>query len=142
MAGGSIVDRHRDAAGRPPSRTASRLRSHFLWQPTRVSRCPAVRAVCVSGNSMVPTLRDGDACLVLWGAAPRAGDVVVARLPGRGLGVKRAAFVEPDGAWWLRSDNVTSGTDSATFGSVPSGDVLGRVVVRYWPRPAWIRRVS
>ncbi|WP_239377265.1 MULTISPECIES: S24/S26 family peptidase [unclassified Frankia] len=100
----------------------------------------AVRAVWVSGGSMQPTLRDGDACLVLWGVAPRAGDVVVARLPGRGLGVKRAAFVEPDGSWWLRSDNVMLGTDSAAFGSVPAGDVLGRVVARYWPRPCWLRR--
>ena len=31
---------------------------------------------------MSPTLRDGDACLVWWGRAPRPGDVVVARLPG------------------------------------------------------------
>ncbi len=113
-----------------------------LWQLTRVSRHVAVRMVSVSGRSMAPTLRDGDACVVLWGLPPRVGDVVVARLPGRGLGVKRAAFVEPDGSWWLRSDNVAAGTDSATFGAVPAADVLGRVIARYWPRPAWIRRVS
>ncbi|WP_322762497.1 S24/S26 family peptidase [Frankia sp. Cr2] len=107
-----------------------------------MSRGVAVRAVWVSGESMLPTLRDGDACVVLWGVAPRMGDVVVARLPGRGLGVKRAAFVEPDGSWWLQSDNVMFGTDSATFGSVPSQDVLGRVVARYWPRPRWLRRTS
>jgi phage repressor protein C with HTH and peptisase S24 domain len=90
---------------------------------------------------MSPTLRDGDACLVWWGRAPRAGDVVVARLPGgRGLGVKRAAFADPDGTWWLRSDNVAGGTDSAAFGMVDGADVLGRVVLRYWPRPAWLRR--
>jgi hypothetical protein len=91
---------------------------------------------------MAPTLRDGDACLVLWGASPRAGDVVVARLPDRGLGVKRAAFSDADGGWWLRSDNVGVGTDSAAFGTVPAADVLGRVLVRYWPRPAWLRRSS
>jgi phage repressor protein C with HTH and peptisase S24 domain len=88
---------------------------------------------------MAPTLRDGDACLVLWGAPPRVGDVVVARLPDRGLGVKRLAFVEAGGGWWLRSDNVGPGADSATFGTVPAADVLGRVVLRYWPRPALIR---
>jgi hypothetical protein len=49
------------------------------------------------------------------------------------------AFVEADGGWWLRSDNVAPGTDSATFGTVPAADVLGRVVLRYWPRPALIR---
>jgi hypothetical protein len=90
---------------------------------------------------MSPTLRDGDACLVWWGRSPRPGDVVVARLPGgRGLGVKRAAFADFDGSWWLRSDNVGVGTDSAAFGTVAPADVLGRVVLRYWPRPAWVRR--
>jgi hypothetical protein len=68
------------------------------------------------------------------------GDVVVARLPDRGLGVKRLAFADADGTWWLRSDNVGVGTDSATFGTVPSADVLGRVIVRYWPYPALVRR--
>jgi phage repressor protein C with HTH and peptisase S24 domain len=90
---------------------------------------------------MEPTLRDGDLCLVWWGARPRTGDVVVAHLPaGRGLGVKRAAFADTDGRWWLRSDNVRAGTDSATFGTVPAADVVGRVVLRYWPRPAFVRR--
>nr|WP_232303680.1 S24/S26 family peptidase [Pseudofrankia sp. DC12] len=100
-----------------------------------------MRAVSVRGASMVPTLRDGDACLVWWGRAAQPGDVVVARLPGgRGLGVKRAQFADPDGSWWLRSDNVGVGTDSAAFGMVPGQDVLGRVLVRYWPKPAWLRR--
>ena len=98
-------------------------------------------AVCVRGASMLPTLRDGDACLVWWGRGPRPGDVVVARLPdGRGLGVKRIAFGDAEGGWWLRSDNVGVGTDSAAFGMITTDDVLGRVLLRYWPRPAWLRR--
>jgi phage repressor protein C with HTH and peptisase S24 domain len=99
-----------------------------------------VRVVAVEGASMTPTLRPGDACLVLWGARARLGDVVVARLPDRGLGVKRVALIETDGSAWLRSDNIAAGTDSATFGAVAGADVLGRVVARYWPRPALIRR--
>ena len=94
---------------------------------------------------MHPTLRDGDTCLVLWGARIRAGDVVVARLPDRPLGIKRAAFCEPspDGPrWWLRADNVGGGTDSAAFGTVSATDLLGRVLLRYWPRPAPLRRRS
>jgi hypothetical protein len=107
-----------------------------------------MRAVWVRGDSMLPTLRDGDACLVRWGARPRAGDVVVARLPpdaagvARPLGVKRLALLDSSGECWLRSDNVGVGTDSAAFGTVAPTDVLGRVVLRYWPRPAWVRRVS
>ncbi len=88
---------------------------------------------------MTPTLRSGDACLVRWGSRARPGDVVVARLPDRGLGVKRVGFVDADGSVWLRSDN-PAGTDSVTFGTVPAGDVLGRVLARYWPKPALMRR--
>ncbi|CUU58810.1 hypothetical protein Ga0074812_12253 [Parafrankia irregularis] len=65
---------------------------------------------------------------------------MVARLPERGLGIKRAEFADPDGSWWLRSDNVGVGTDSATFGMVAATDILGRVVARYWPRPRPLRR--
>ena len=85
---------------------------------------------------MRPTLRPGDACLVRYGARIRPDAVVVGRLPARGLGVKRARLHDADG-WWLASDNPLDGTDSATFGSVPDADVLGRVVLRYWPNPAW-----
>jgi hypothetical protein len=53
--------------------------------------------------------------------------------------VKRAAFADADGRWWLRSDNVGNGTDSAAFGTVAAVDVVGRVVLRYWPRPAFVR---
>jgi phage repressor protein C with HTH and peptisase S24 domain len=95
--------------------------------------------VAVAGNSMQPTLRPGDACLVRYGATIRPGDVVVAQLPARPLGIKRAALHDEDG-WWLSSDDPGQGTDSATFGSVDDADVLGRVVLRYWPRPAWLGR--
>jgi phage repressor protein C with HTH and peptisase S24 domain len=97
---------------------------------------------------MLPTLRDGDACLVRWDGRARVGDVVVARLPAgaggvaRPLGVKRLALRDEAGLCWLRSDNVGAGTDSAAFGMVAAADVLGRVVLRYWPRPAWLRRAS
>jgi len=97
-------------------------------------------AVGVDGRSMLPTLAPGDACLVRWGAAPRAGDVVVARLPARPLAVKRARFHDA-GGWWLASDNPREGSDSATFGPQSDDDLLGRVVLRYWPRPRVVRRL-
>src|SRR4051794_29447296 len=92
--------------------------------------------VAVSGDSMQPTLHPGDACLVRHGARIREGHVVVARLPDRPLGIKRAMLHDEDG-WFLVSDDPRRGTDSATFGSVPDADVLGRVLLRYWPRPTW-----
>ncbi|MFC6554325.1 S24 family peptidase [Nonomuraea cavernae] len=90
--------------------------------------------VRVEGDSMRPALLPGDWLLVRRGAPVRAGDVVVARLPGEPgrLIVKRAAWREKEG-WWLESDNQRAGgrRDSWDFG--PVDDIVGRVVLRYWP---------
>ena len=90
-------------------------------------------AVLVSGPSMLPTLRPGDCLVVRRGARVRPGQVVVARFPSRPdlLVVKRA--VRPVGAlWWVEGDNAAATDDSQRYGPA---EVLGRVVLRYWPRP-------
>ncbi|WP_055479385.1 S24 family peptidase [Sphaerimonospora mesophila] len=92
-------------------------------------------AVRVAGDSMLPVLRPGDLLLVRPRAPIRPGDLVIARRP-HGLIVKRAFRLTPEG-WWLESDNQSAPgrQDSWDFGAVPESDVLGRVVLRYWPRP-------
>jgi nickel-type superoxide dismutase maturation protease len=95
--------------------------------------------VRVTGASMEPTLADGDRllCRDLTAARPpREGDVVVARRPDRPalLVVKRVVRREP-GGWWLEGDNAAASDDSRVFGPVPDALVLGRAVVRWWPRP-------
>jgi nickel-type superoxide dismutase maturation protease len=93
----------------------------------------------VRGPSMAPTLRDGDAVLVRRGeAGVRAGDVVLARFRSRPdlLVFKRVARREADG-WWLRGDNEFASDDSRTYGVAT---IEGRVVLRWWPRLAVIRR--
>ena len=84
---------------------------------------------------MLPALRDGDRLLLRRGRAPRARDVVLARLRDGTLVVKRVAERRAAG-WWLLSDNVAEGLgDSRAWGAVPDDDVLGVVVLRAWPRP-------
>jgi phage repressor protein C with HTH and peptisase S24 domain len=87
---------------------------------------------------MAPTLRHGDAVLVRpGGRRVRPGDVVIARFRSRPdlLVVKRAVRVQ-DGGWWVVGDNPLVADDSRAYGVA---DVVGRVVLRYWPRPNRVR---
>jgi signal peptidase I len=89
--------------------------------------------VAVAGRSMEPTLRDGDWLVVRWSAAAvRPGRLVVVRLPGGPLSVKRALRRTPEG-WWVERDNPREGVDSWQVGAVPPDGVLGVVVLRYRP---------
>lgn len=89
----------------------------------------------VRGRSMEPTLRDGDRLLIRYGVTPRAGRIVIVRLPGRdATSVKRV--IRPDGdGWWVERDNPAEGVDSWLVGAVPDADLLGVAVARVWPRP-------
>ncbi|MEH0446318.1 MULTISPECIES: nickel-type superoxide dismutase maturation protease [unclassified Streptomyces] len=90
----------------------------------------------VTGPSMVPTLHHGDQLVVQYGARVRPGDVVVLRHPFQQdlLVVKRAAE-RREGGWWVLGDNAFAGGDSTDYGTVPDELVLGRVRLRYRPRP-------
>jgi nickel-type superoxide dismutase maturation protease len=100
----------------------------------------SLRRVVVAGGSMAPTLLEGDRLLAV--ASPRGrvrampGDLVVLpdpRTAGRVL-VKRVAAVDPAaGTVEVRGDAADASTDSRTFGSVPAGSLMGRVVYRYGP---------
>ncbi|NEK85261.1 S26 family signal peptidase [Blastococcus saxobsidens] len=92
--------------------------------------------VRVSGPSMSPTVRSGDRLLarrVRPGGRVRPGDVVVARFPSRPelLVVKRVRRAV-EGGHWVEGDNPFLTDDSRSFGAAV---VVGRVVVRLWPRP-------
>ena len=51
------------------------------------------------------------------------------------LAVKRVTG-RRDGGWWLEGDNPAASTDSRQVGAVSDRDVVARVLMRYWPRPA------
>ena len=90
--------------------------------------------VAVAERSMEPALHPGDWLLVRRTPRIRAGQVVLARHPGRPdmLIVKRAAR-RADGGWWLESDNPdVPAVDSRRFGAVPPALIEGRVLLRYW----------
>ncbi len=86
----------------------------------------------VTGRSMEPTLYEGDRLLVHYGVPARVGSLVVVRLPDRPVAVKRLARAV-EGGWWVERDNPGEGVDSWLVGAVADEDVLGRVVLRWWP---------
>ncbi|HSV37338.1 MAG TPA: S24/S26 family peptidase [Nocardioidaceae bacterium] len=94
---------------------------------------PRIGVVIVRGRSMQPTLQDGDRLLVLHAARPRIGRLVVVRLPGGVVAVKRAVRREP-GGWWVERDNPHEGVDSWQVGAIADADVLAVVLLRLWPR--------
>jgi signal peptidase I len=78
----------------------------------------------------------GDRLSVSEGRARIAGSALVAERPGP----------QPDGSWVLGSDeylvqgdNREESTDVRAFGPVGPEHLVGRVVVRYWPRPGRVR---
>jgi len=86
---------------------------------------------------MLPTLRPGDRLLLDYRRRPRPGDLVVARLHGGVLAIKRAEGRRPtelgEPGWWLLSDNAAEGSDSRQYGAVAEDDVLAVAVRRIWP---------
>jgi nickel-type superoxide dismutase maturation protease len=101
----------------------------------RLNRWPLLR-VAVEERSMLPALRPGDWLLARRTRRVRPGQVVLAWHPQRPgfLLVKRVAWREADGAWWLASDNPAVGAvDSARFGPVPAEKIVAVVLLRYWP---------
>lgn len=86
---------------------------------------------------MAPTLVDGDLLLVLHGARPRDGDLVVVDLPPDGRGrprprsVKRRTGADPadPSRHWVERDNPGEGVDSWTVGSLADEDVQAVVVL-------------
>ena len=101
-------------------------------------RSPLLR-VAVAGDSMRPTLVDGDwlLCRRVRGAfGVREGDLVVLERPDRpGLLVVKRAVRREAGGWWVEGDNAAASDDSRVFGAVPDGHVVARVAARYWPHP-------
>jgi nickel-type superoxide dismutase maturation protease len=95
-----------------------------------------VRRVIVEGSSMEPILAPGDRLVVAPVLRLRPGDIVAVPDPRhpRRLLVKRVLSVDHHRRLVaVAGDNRDHSTDSRTFGPLPRGAVVGRVVYRYAP---------
>jgi nickel-type superoxide dismutase maturation protease len=95
-----------------------------------LARC--LRRLEVEGESMAPTLLDGDRVLVCRCAPARPGDVVALVDPAGRTVVKRVAGIGAAGVTVV-GDNSDLSTDSRHFGPIGPEAIQGRVVWRYWP---------
>ena len=86
---------------------------------------------------MVPAFSPRERVLVnraaYWFGSPKTNDVVVMRDPREParLLIKRIDRPAGEGAWLVLGDNATASADSRTFGPVPRGLLVGKVVARY-----------
>lgn len=80
----------------------------------------------VSGQSMRPTLNDGD-IVVVWRSSARPGRIVLARQGGREV-VKRLERLEAEYAY-IVGDNTYESYDSRHYGKVARSGILGVVMI-------------
>ncbi|MGI8670679.1 MAG: nickel-type superoxide dismutase maturation protease [Aridibacter sp.] len=86
----------------------------------------------VEGNSMLPTLKDGDKVLVDKQAKIEVGDIVVAKHPLEQVSevMKRVERITEHGSYFLVGDNLKESTDSRHYGAVTKDYIKGKVVGR------------
>lgn len=78
----------------------------------------------VFGNSMKPTLKEGQEVLTFNWSKPKVGDVVVVK----GKIIKRIQKIMGDKVY-LVGDNQAESTDSRHFGLVEKSQIVGRVLL-------------
>ena len=84
------------------------------------------------GNSMFPTLKNGEKVLVDRTAEIAVGDIVVARNPVEQTSeiIKRIKRINEHGHYFLVGDNLEDSNDSRHFGAVTREYITGKVVAR------------
>ena len=86
----------------------------------------------VEGDSMSPTLKDGDAVLINPTANFQIGDIVLAKHPFKQSVkmLKRIGEIDENGNYLLIGDNPAESTDSRSFGAISQKEILGKAVCR------------
>ena len=90
------------------------------------------RGFLVEGNSMLPTLKNGDVVLINPKAKVEQGDIALASHPYKKSVkiLKRVKEFTENGDLFLIGDNAEESTDSRTFGAVPLKCLIGKVSCR------------
>lgn len=83
----------------------------------------------IEGESMSPTLIEGDLALINYQAEIKEGDIILAHHPLEESSklIRRVSKITPKGKYFLVGDNPAKSTDSRNFGEIPATDILGKV---------------
>src|SRR5262249_7179684 len=90
------------------------------------------RAMIVDGDSMLPTLKNGDTVLIDPRSKGAVGEIVAANHPYKQSVklVKRVESINSEGRYILTGDNPSGSTDSRSFGTISKDNIAGKVVCR------------
>ena len=160
------MNRHRTPAAVRVAHGTTRASRRLIWPLGCIlfaATCSIATTIRVRGDSMTPTLQNGDYCVVvpvLFGRSVIArGSVVVFWAPGdpHNPSIKRVRGVPGDcmpvssvsrrlkceasqlsksaasGAYFMVGDNTARSFDSRTYGFVEHQAVLGQAVAIVWP---------
>ena len=102
------------------------------WKDKLLYRLGRRKIFRVAGDSMLPTLRDGDAVMISANYTVVVGDIVLAQHPYKQSVkmLKRVASIGKNGRYFLEGDNPGESTDSRTFGTVSIEYIHGKAVCR------------
>jgi nickel-type superoxide dismutase maturation protease len=105
---------------------------HAKWKDRLLWLFGRRHAFRVEGDSMLPTVRDGDAVLIETAFDLAVGDIVLAEHPYRkGVKIlKRVAEIDLNGNLSLTGDNPSESTDSRSFGAFSVKSIVGKVVCK------------
>lgn len=83
----------------------------------------------VEGDSMFPSLKNGNFVLINPAFEPKIGDIVLAAHPFKKSVkiIKRIKEINADNRYFLIGDNPKESTDSRSFGTIAKKDILGKV---------------
>jgi nickel-type superoxide dismutase maturation protease len=112
---------------------------HFLfmlreanWKDRVLYALGRRRAFRVQGDSMSPTVKDGEVVMISPKASVEPGDIVLAKHPYKQSVkmLKRIESIDENGEYSLVGDNPGESTDSRTFGTVAREYIDGKAICR------------
>ncbi|HUR98898.1 MAG TPA: nickel-type superoxide dismutase maturation protease [Pyrinomonadaceae bacterium] len=100
------------------------------WKDKLLYRIGRRKIFRVAGDSMLPTLKDGDAVMIVTRSPASVGDIVLAQHPYKQSVkmLKRVAAIDESGRYELVGDNAHGSSDSRMFGTIAIEHVLGKAV--------------